>query len=464
MPKTQSLVKVQDIVTWMTSNTDPSVYWTETALRQFIVYRRSFQNFIATNNLKARPWSNYVYQINFGRGTPISAFEMGVQVVWPQWGGPDAFVFYRGKNVSPPEYAQTMWQGTPPELSEVRTIATAKLAATLKESRTQWQAAVALGEGFETMRMISSMATRLFKGFRAFKRGDLAESFYHLTGRGRPLTRDERAYRNLNRKQKDPESWRRDVASNWMEFSFGWRPVLSDIDSAARYLAERHVGKAYRVYGVNRAHKLAVESKTGSSEPWPDSHVWSTFKRVECKLRLIYELDPDWLRQPSTIAELGFTDPASVAWELLPLSCFADYIVNVGQVLESLYEFKQWTVRRGLESYKFIRTWEQTLSSSGVTQRPTVSGFSQTTVGPHGRYSYLIQGPQNLKQVECSRTLLSILPAAVPLRIKIDNPFDLKKGQWANVIGLGYLAFSGAKSMPELGEGAIHRVRTHRGR
>ena len=448
-------VTTKGVNTWQLSDTDPNTYWTAPAVRQYTSETRGLTIMQSVNNKKARPWSSFLYQRNVGWGGIITDHNMGVQTVWPQWGAPYGKIFYRGPLCANGTYTAMPWQGTPPEFAAVEAVAQAKLFATLKEARTQWNAAVALGEGWETMRMLANMARRLHNGYQAFRHGQLDEAYRHLTGRKRPFIRDQRTMRDLKGRVRSArgDSWKRDIASNWMEFSFGWKPLLSDIDSAARYAAEKRVGKTYRVYDVSRAHKLEVVSKVISQDAWPLSHRYETYTIRNIKVRLSYSLDPVWLRNPSTMAELGFTDPATVIWELLPLSCFVDYVVNVGQVLESLYEFSQWSVVRGLKSYRFETVVLKSMESNGVTSSPAASGFSRLEIGPWGRYSFRWHPPMGMLQRECGRIVLTALPTAVKLRIKPENPFDLKKGQWANVIGLLYLSFTGAKPKDIRGAG-----------
>jgi len=394
----------------------------------------------------ARPWSSAIYQINSGDGNSFEEHEIGARTVFVSQWWVEARLFYRGFNLRPNPYASIVWEGTPYEMIDVESIAYAKLFSSLKDARTQWNACVAIGEGRETMKMIVSTATRLFQGFTQFKKGNVKGAYEALSGRKKPPIIHDYLYRGLRTRAHDKNNWKKDITSNWMEFSFGWKPLLGDIDSAARYLAEKHVGKTYRVYEVSRAHKLEIKSKTLSSRPWPDGQSFSEDYTKEMKVRFTYELEPDWLRKPSTVDELGFTNPASVAWELLPLSCFVDYIVNVGQVLESLYEFRQWTVRRGLKSWKFTRTKTKTMATaSGGSSRPSLSGFSAIIPSSHGRFSWMTYPKQVGIQKECGRAVLTALPSAVPLRIKPDNPFDFKNGQWANMISLAYLTFTGVK-------------------
>jgi hypothetical protein len=141
-------------------------------------------------------------------------------------------------------------------------------------------------------------------------------------------------------------------------------------------------------------------------------------------------LIPSWARQPSTLDELGFTDPFTLAWELLPLSFVVDWIVNVGQVLQSLFEFRQWSVIKGIRSLR--------------TQFWMVREITRNWLTPTGGLAPLgkeFLDPWYFKWQKCRRELVSTLPTAVPLRVRVSNPFDLNLGQWATSVVLLKYAF-----------------------
>lgn len=311
-------------------------------------------------------------------------------------------------------------------MAEADAICQAKLAATLKEERTQWQFAVSLGEARETASHLASTARRLANGFLSFRKGNLKAAWSHLRGRQSVPVRHQESFRMLNKRAKN-ENWRDDVSSAWMEFTYAWKPLLGDVDSAAKYLAQKSVDRSYILSRVSRSHRLRRRSITpyqpgGSLYPKEE---WYTDDMSH--VRYTYEVYPDFLRKPSTLNELGFTDPATVMWELLPLSFVVDWFVNVGQVLESLHEFQQWRVERGLRSSRNRRTQER-------LRVKNYSGYMAE--------NYEVWGsPQTFVIVNADRSLQGGLPTAIPLRIKVDNPFDLKEGQFATAVVLLRYAF-----------------------
>jgi len=375
------------------------------------------------NNKRQRPWSPYAYRKAIGWGGYGRSRLIGSW--WNRFTPPPTtqIHYVRGTYYFGCEYPIGLSVTRPDSHSEANAIALAKLHASLKEARTQWQLAVSLGEARETAAHIASTARRLANGFFAFKKGKVVEAYRHLAGRHEAVpVRHQESFRKLRKKSKN-ENWKDDVSSAWMEFTYAWKPLLGDIDSAARYLAEKHVERRYGVYDINRAHKTVAYTQVNQGIG-NDPRYLATVKK-QSKVRYIYEVYPDFLRKPSTMNELGFTDPATVTWELLPLSFVVDWFVNVGQVLESLHEFKQWKVKRGMKSSRDDLTKEQVLTKNWTDGTLTSETYP----------------PQYSHHRWCDRALLGTLPTAVPLRIKVSNPFDLHLGQMASAAVLLRYAF-----------------------
>jgi hypothetical protein len=384
----------------------------------FPVYRRMFYATADRNNKKDRNWSNYSYTRRTSNSGGGQADWWGDYYVWPN------NIRYKVGTT----FFDASYTYVDPQLASsaaVDAIALAKLLSSLKDSRMQYNAAVFLGEARETARHMVRTARRLVGGFQLFRKGRVVDATRCLLGREDIPVRSQFVHRSLKRRAKDPK-WADYVTSAWMEFSYAWRPLLSDIDSAAKYLAEKQVERSLSVYPVSRAHKAWDRSLVTVAN--------GTYRTQESKeqftsVRYTYELYPKFLRQPSTMAELGFTDPATVIWELLPLSFVVDWFVNVGQVLESLFEFNQWTVKRGLKSTR---------------RRKTISNYlvNGTYSPPNPPNRVDSRSGYFLEFVACDRQVLGSLPTSVPLRTKIDNPFDLNYGQWASAASLLRYAFS----------------------
>lgn len=131
----------------------------------------------------------------------------------------------------------------------------------------------------------------------------------------------------------------------------------------------------------------------------------------------------DYLHIP---AALGLTNPASVAWELVPFSFVVDWFAPVGDWLNALdatlgYSFlsgTRSTIRRRTGQYRASPAYTHSWVSSGM--RRYWSGDASAS----------------LYQVELDRTLYASPPTPA-LRIK--NP--VSPGHMANGLGLLYQVF-----------------------
>lgn len=398
-------------------------------VRSYISKRREIAGVSSTNNGKNRPWSNFSYRkVEIGSSNPVVLTKTGI-VCFPfpardpvtttnlperNYSMNTRFIASNGTVCEGFDYT--------PDLTDANNIALNKIVASLKDIRTQWNFAVTLGEARETAAHLAGTARRLANGFLCFRKGDVVGAYKHLAGRKPVPVNRERTHRLLKRRSKEG-TLLDDVSSAWMEFSYAWRPLIGDIDSAAKYIAEKRVKQEQSVYDVSRAHKMertyTVTQSTGSGASQADL---KTTAKTVAKVRYTYEVLPKFWRQPSTMDELGFSDPATLIWELLPLSFVVDWFVNVGQVLESLHELKHWSVKRGIKGTKHVNDVQTTL-----TRSPTTYTFTYPD--------------QKAIWSKMYRDVQSSLPTAVPLMIKVDNPFDLQKGQMASAAVLLRYAF-----------------------
>jgi hypothetical protein len=201
------------------------------------------------------------------------------------------------------------WSGvnTPPVLDandQLKLIG--KLKAQIRGS--DFNLAVFLGEGHETVKMITSTAVKLAMAGMMARKGRFADAARHLT--------DARGSQFFGRARKTG-------ANSWLELQYGWLPLLQDVKSGAEQLA--HIlhypkTKTYRAQIRKRINYVA----TLFGWNWADAH--ATVSRQI----IAHITEPE-----STLSTLGLLDPELVAWELLPFSFVADWFIPVGDYLEA---------------------------------------------------------------------------------------------------------------------------------
>lgn len=145
-----------------------------------------------------------------------------------------------------------------------------------------------------------------------------------------------RAWRRLN---SSKSSQRRrvhypDITELWLEYWMGWAPLYGDIWNALDVIQ--------RPPPLNSHFSVTV---AGPLQPWllvSNSPNEFGYNRDECKgtaFLSAYGTMKITNHNLYIANQLGLVNPAVVAWELVPFSFVADWVVNVKQVLESLTTF-----------------------------------------------------------------------------------------------------------------------------
>jgi hypothetical protein len=112
----------------------------------------------------------------------------------------------------------------------------------------------------------------------------------------------------------------------WLEWRYGWRPLLSDMRAIQSAMSEK---KSFAVY---KARSGFSSSKSISSTYSVDSgSALHTYSRL-LKLDFSYRGNAYSLTRPDTI----HTDVLPTAWELLRFSFVIDWFINIGSTLSAL--------------------------------------------------------------------------------------------------------------------------------
>ena len=114
-------------------------------------------------------------------------------------------------------------------------------------------------------------------------------------------------------------------AGLWLEYWFGWAPLVSDIHHALGVFSYDFPIEPIRCSGGSK-----TQWKTGGG-----TYDWVHWRDFKTRVKIggeIYAIDPN----VSLASSLGFGQPLSVAWELTPFSWCVDYVVNVGQLVKNL--------------------------------------------------------------------------------------------------------------------------------
>lgn len=118
----------------------------------------------------------------------------------------------------------------------------------------------------------------------------------------------------------------KDPAKLWLEWHFGWSPLISDIHSAVEILQKEFKPRKVRVARRGTGHAQAVSKYVNVQTDW----------RIHVLLQAHVHVKNENLFLAN---QLGLVNPASVAWELIPFSFLVDWFIPVGEFLSSFTDF-----------------------------------------------------------------------------------------------------------------------------
>lgn len=209
----------------------------------------------------------------------------------------------------------------------------------------------------------------------------------------------------------------RTPSGQFLELKYGWEPLLQDVHGAASALEKRD-SEDWKVSVKSKETVMkfvdAIQGLPASANYCLTKHVskHGSFARVDMvpgNQALI------------TASQLGLTNPAALAWELVPLSFVADWFVPVGEFLDQFDALAGWKIL-GFSQSNFVKidwSWSGVSSTGG-------SGYSKT--------SYENSWKSRRRFVSLSRSAGTSVPFAIYPRIK--NPFSEIHG-WETIALLG---------------------------
>lgn len=147
--------------------------------------------------------------------------------------------------------------------------------------------------------------------------GALRKKDFHGAARELGLTKPPRAVKHHEK---------RGIASNFLEYHFGWSPIIKDIYVAADLLQLPFHEKSVK------GKSPAIEEKQWLDWYNRDNRVMKT----QCRLTgTVVLTNPNlWL-----LNQLGLLNPAIVAWDAVPFSFIGDWFGTLGTYLNSLSDF-----------------------------------------------------------------------------------------------------------------------------
>lgn len=186
---------------------------------------------------------------------------------------------------------------------------------------------VNLAERKQAVQMMTLRLSQLYRFTKAIRHGDFVRA-----GKELGVLRDKRYHRlrGSGKLRSDAKS----ASNNWLEFHFGWSPLINDIHSSIKFLQEPI--KSVSVVGRRALRDTSSSTYTGTYYSIRGKHVFKVSAHVQADIRIT---NPNlWLAD-----RLGLINPLGLAWELIPFSFVIDWFVPVSDFLG------QWTEFAGIE-------------------------------------------------------------------------------------------------------------------
>jgi hypothetical protein len=222
-----------------------------------------------------------------------------------------------------------------------------RLSQKIKDSNVD--IAVAYAERDRTFKMLAEMLTRLGRAYSAARHGRWGDA---LSALGVSPSSRNGSLRN-----------RGNIARGWLEIQYGWRPLLSDIYGVVQTIQKHATHREYVV--VKSGSKIyETSSKTVRNGDFMDSTDVSASFTVQARVKL-----RSTTMALRTATELGLTNPAVVAWELVPFSFVVDWAVPIGSFLSQIDASLGWQYVGG----SYTTAYEQLGLVQRVSANP--SGF-----------------------------------------------------------------------------------------
>lgn len=218
------------------------------------------------------------------------------------------------------------------ELTNARVLEAINKARSKFSSRVSERAELLLNlvERKESIEMIAKRSRQLVKFVSA-----LRQFRFHDAAKALGIVKHPKAAQmNLRREAHA-------FADNFLEYWFGWAPLLSDIGNAVEVLQSPFRSKPVRAGGTasyNYASRVITKTNGYSTYSTDNTVIYDDKARVRMQAQVKVTNPNLWLAN-----QLGFTNPVATAWQAVPFSFVVDYVYNVNQFLS------QWTEFHGLE-------------------------------------------------------------------------------------------------------------------
>lgn len=127
----------------------------------------------------------------------------------------------------------------------------------------------------------------------------------------------------------------RSLSSYWLSYKYGWQPAMMDVWNYVNWTYHGFDNMAFKARARDRNHVDDTRVSSYGSDSYGNSIksrvTGDQVRQVEYELRAGVS-DPAWF----TASRVTSMNPASIAWELMPLSFVVDWFYDVGGFLQNV--------------------------------------------------------------------------------------------------------------------------------
>lgn len=327
---------------------------------------------------------NYVYSSSHGR-LPPNAFNYSDLSYHKYYEVHDFATDFAGTQSTDQFTGVTSYEpGRPSVLRQVNSVISSnlynkvrqKVLSKLKDQ--ELNLAQVWAERDQTMRLLGDNLRRIAKVLSNLKRGNFSGAAGALGLQRASNGFDARWAKNQSKA----------ISRGWLELQYGWMPLLSDIYGASQVLEKLHKRKEYVALNASAQY----EEDYTETEP-PSGGVQDSYHYTS---KITHKVGVKFVRSSnnfSTLSSLGLTNPAVIAWELLPFSFVVDWAVPIGTWLNQFDSAVGWLYDSGYHTTFSACTFHMMRVKSGPM--------------PQYYVKYDISGQKSAREITCERSVLN---------------------------------------------------------
>jgi hypothetical protein len=218
--------------------------------------------------------------------------------------------------------------------------------------------------------------------------GELSKTLHQIRHPAQALRAGVGEYLGFLKKRRHnikPTQKRKFLSETWLEYSYGWKPLIHDIQDACKAaLHERSLRNTIPISGSGSSDE---HSELGTGFVGPSSCVAYRLQQLS-KVKVKYygavfcsAESAASFQQKNFGLDLSFSNFVPTLWELIPYSFLVDYFVNIGDLLSAL------SFRRSDIAWAGVSTkLESKIRAYAYYDHALISGFQGGASGSGGEW------------------------------------------------------------------------------